>query len=97
MPSVKNILDERGEIYGEFLPLADVTQAIKRAYVRGDRWRHLAADQKEALELIATKVARIVSKSPDHTDSWADIAGYATLVAERLDYESPLTFGNSRE
>ena len=34
--------------------------------------------------MIVHKLARIVNGNPDKVDSWVDIAGYATLVAERL-------------
>lgn len=49
-----------------------------------DKWNSLAADQKEALEMIAHKVGRILNGDPNYDDSWIDIAGYATLVAKRL-------------
>jgi hypothetical protein len=45
---------------------------------------HLYPDQLQALDMIATKISRIVNGNPNHTDSWTDIAGYATLVADRL-------------
>ena len=35
--------------------------------------------------MIVTKIARIVNGSPDKVDHWVDIAGYATLVADRLE------------
>lgn len=41
-------------------------------------------DQKEALSMIFSKIARILNGDPDHIDSWHDIAGYATLVEDRL-------------
>jgi len=41
-------------------------------------------DQDEALDMIAHKIGRIVNGDPDYEDSWRDIAGYATLVADRL-------------
>jgi hypothetical protein len=44
----------------------------------------LEDDQIEALDMIASKIARIVNGNPDHVDSWVDIAGYAQLVADRL-------------
>jgi len=46
------------------------------------------ADQREALDMICHKIARIVNGNPDYADSWTDIAGYATLVAERLENDS---------
>jgi hypothetical protein len=46
--------------------------------------KKLDDDQSEALEMIAHKIARILNGDPNYVDSWLDIAGYATLVAERL-------------
>jgi len=34
--------------------------------------------------MIFSKIARILNGDPNHLDSWTDIAGYATLVADRL-------------
>lgn len=42
-------------------------------------------DQVEALEMIAHKIGRIINGDPNYADSWHDIAGYAKLVADRLD------------
>jgi len=41
--------------------------------------------QKEALEMILHKVARIVSGNPNHADHWHDIGGYSKLVEDRID------------
>jgi hypothetical protein len=49
-----------------------------------EQWQDLAPDQREALEMIQHKVARILNGDPSYHDSWHDIAGYATLVADRL-------------
>jgi hypothetical protein len=40
--------------------------------------------QREALEGVFTKIARILSGDPNHKDHWSDIAGGAHLVEERL-------------
>jgi len=50
-----------------------------------DRRPDLMPDQEEALSLICTKIARIVNGDPNHIDSWRDVAGYAQLVADRLE------------
>lgn len=42
------------------------------------------ADAVEALEMIAHKIGRILNGDPGYADSWVDIAGYAQLVADRL-------------
>lgn len=41
--------------------------------------------QREAIEMICHKLARIVNGDPYYADSWTDIAGYAKLVADRLE------------
>ena len=43
-----------------------------------------ALSKIEALDMICHKIARIINGDPNHLDSWQDIAGYARLVAERL-------------
>jgi hypothetical protein len=81
---VDAVLDKRGAFYGTFTGVARVAQHFKHCLKQGDSYHKLAPDQKEALDLIATKLARIVSGDPEYGDSWVDIAGYAKLVADRL-------------
>jgi len=85
-PSVNTILQERALQYGTFISLAKTAQEFKSVLYRelGSRNKRLADDQAEALDMILHKIARIINGNADHVDSWADIAGYATLVAERL-------------
>lgn len=86
---VGEILAERGERYGEFHGHASVTQQLKLTMKQHRKrggppvWRFLADDQREALEMIAHKIGRILNGDPDYVDSWDDIAGYAKLVADR--------------
>lgn len=84
---VTAILAERGSRYGKFTDHAEVTQTFKAIFRArmGEKWDALADDQKEALEMIAHKLARIANGDPDYADSWVDIAGYAKLVADRLE------------
>jgi hypothetical protein len=79
-------LEERGSRYGTFIGHALVTQELK-GVIRDQleiRNRTLADDQQEALEMICHKIGRIINGDPDYADSWHDIAGYAQLVADRL-------------
>jgi hypothetical protein len=78
-------LDERGTRYGKFKGHAEISQAIKSVMFNSRQDLELAADQREALEMIAHKIARIINGDPDYADSWVDIAGYAKLVADRLE------------
>ena len=80
-------LEERGKRYGVFAEHAEATQQLKRVisiYVRRRPVGFLAADQQEALDMICHKIGRIINGDPDYADSWHDIAGFAQLVADRL-------------
>ena len=83
---VGKVLDARAEQYGSFMQSSDTSVRIKgimhNAVARNAV--HLYPDQLQALDMIATKISRIVHGNPNHLDSWIDIAGYATLVADRL-------------
>jgi len=86
MNSIAELLTERGKRYGEFFGHAEVTMQLK-SVIRSfcaDRDRRLKCDQEEALDMICHKIGRILNGDPDYVDSWDDIAGYATLVADRL-------------
>lgn len=98
MTDLTALIAERTKHYGEFLPIAEVSQNLK-ACVRHciyDRDLKLQPDQIEALEMICHKMARIINGDPDYIDSWDDIAGYAKLVADRLqrDQRKALTKSN---
>ena len=80
---VDAILNERGSNYGSFKDVAGFAQEMKNA-IRMCNNSELDDDQIEALDMIASKIARIVNGNPNHLDSWIDIAGYATLVADRI-------------
>lgn len=83
---IEETLSERHDTYGYFIYLARVSQRLKKVLYNelAARKKDLAPDQIEALEMIMHKIARIVNGDADHIDSWHDISGYATLVADRL-------------
>lgn len=84
---VSKVLDERGNRYGKFVGHAEVTQELKRLIHDhlAQRNKRLDYDQLEALHMICHKIGRIVNGDADYADSWVDIAGYAKLVADRLE------------
>jgi hypothetical protein len=83
---VDETLDARAMDYGKFKDGAALMQGIKRLLADHARVhdKTFADDQWEALEMIVHKIGRIVNGNPDKVDSWVDIAGYATLIADRL-------------
>jgi hypothetical protein len=44
---------------------------------------------REALEMVAHKIGRILNGDPKYHDSWHDIIGYTKLVADRLRARHP--------
>jgi hypothetical protein len=80
-------LDARAVEYGKFIEGAEVMQMLKRVVqaALNNRDKVLAHDQAEALDMIIHKIGRIVNGNPDVVDHWLDIAGYAKLVADRLE------------
>lgn len=85
MADIKEVLEQRGNRYGEFLNQARISQAFKDTFHSGyTNYTNLSVDKREAIEMILHKIARILNGDPNYKDSWVDIAGYATLVAETL-------------
>jgi hypothetical protein len=82
--TIDEILTERGNRYGLFANHALVTQNIKRAMGEGVNWPNLPDDMKEALEMVAHKVGRILNGDPEYADNVIDIIGYMQLVLDRM-------------
>ena len=78
-------LQERGKRYGPFTGHAELTQNLKADMKEAPGWMRLNDSQKEALEMIAHKIGRILNGDPNYDDSWRDIAGYAQLVVDQLE------------
>ena len=87
MSNIDNTLNERGTRYGDFEDHAFITQDLKAVMQETPNWDALKADQKEALEMVAHKIGRILNGDPDYIDSWHDIIGYIRLVEQRLEKE----------
>ena len=82
--NIEDTLTERQKTHGSFRTHAAISQVLTGVMRSRQGWEKLEDDQREALEMIAHKVARILNGNPDTHDHWHDIAGYATLVADRL-------------
>ena len=85
--TIDAVLTERGSRYGAFTTHAEITQRLKMVAQKflHNSGKELDFDQQEALDMIFHKIGRIINGDPDYADSWVDIAGYAKLVADRLD------------
>lgn len=77
---IDDILNERQKTHGDFRYVADIAQELKSYMRKWDGWYRINTAQSEALEMIASKIARILSGNPNEPDHWRDIAGYAELA-----------------
>ena len=82
--NITDTLKERGARYGPFIESGRVAQNIKTALQDSVNWSTLDPDMKEAFDMFANKAGRILNGDPHYHDSWHDIVGYFTLVANRL-------------
>lgn len=83
--TLESILECRTARYGKFLDVAKISLELKCIVDNQKSRNRMQEDQLEALYMIMHKVARILNGDASYSDSWRDIAGYATLVADRLE------------
>ena len=75
------MLNEREKTHGQYATTAAMSQKLKTAMMLSKNWNRLTEPQAEAIEMIAAKLARILSGDPNFRDHWDDIAGYAQLAS----------------
>ena len=85
---VEDTLTERGKNYGDFTDNADYAQRIKQVFYDSKAWCTMPTYMQEALDLIASKLGRMLSGDPFYLDNWHDIGGYTTLVEQRIKQRS---------
>ena len=79
----KDILEERQKTHGDFTNVAAFSQTMKAFCREQMYWPCLSCEQRESIDNIIQKMARVFAGDPNFADHWADIAGYATL-SERV-------------
>ena len=84
MTQTEDILAERKKTHGEYYEHARATQKIVGAVSDERNWSTLTPIMLETVHMIAHKLGRIATGDPSAPDHWLDIAGYATLVHQRL-------------
>lgn len=84
MTDINQTLAQRAYTHGEFSLVAAVSQSIKESITMADP-SNMSNVQKEALDMIASKIARIVAGDNNEPDHWLDIEGYARLARMELE------------
>lgn len=86
MSNVNQTLEKRGEVYGNFSQGIELEAEIL-SLIKGRYYAEHADDMPEwnavAISKIVMKLSRL-AVSPNHIDSWHDIAGYAVLIETHL-------------
>ena len=83
--SIEEILKEREKTHGSFAIHSGVSQQLKVIVHYSGGWLNLNHMQREAVEMILHKIARIIAGNCNTKDHWDDIAGYSFLVSKTLD------------
>jgi len=84
MSKLDDTLAERGSRYGDFTDHARVAQRLQTTMRDESGWQACSDVQRQALTVIADKIARVLTGDPNYADNWHDIQGYAKLVEDRL-------------
>ena len=83
--NVHEMLEGRATRYGTFEGHARISQALKRAMQDSPNWSKLTDVQKEGLEMVQHKIARMLNGDPLYLDNIVDIVGYSTLVKDVME------------
>lgn len=78
--NAETLLTERGTTHGDFACNAIYGQELRGLFRSSPQWITMPPQHREALDMIATKVSRILSGQSEHEDHWSDISGYAELA-----------------
>lgn len=81
---VEATLAERQAQYGDFKDVAATTERLFAELKGGASFVDLSNEQRMAMYMICSKMARIVNGDVNHLDSWHDIGGYSKLIEDSL-------------
>lgn len=78
------LLDEREKTHGDYVEVCVLAQNIKKLLRGSKNWAKMPLTHKESVDMIASKLARILSGDFDEEDHWQDVAGYAILIVNQI-------------
>lgn len=73
---------ENEKTNGSFSATSTMSQTLKDVMRSSPNWDQLSDSQKESLELIAQRLARVLIGDRDYREHWNDVATYAVLGGE---------------
>lgn len=90
--TVKKILAQRQKTHGSFESHAAISQGLKAVMQASPNWNELTDVQREALEMMQHKVARLLNGDYTFLDHVVDIGGYNELMFNHMS-----GFGNGKK
>ncbi|MCC3246148.1 hypothetical protein LG047_12595 [Methylocystis sp. WRRC1] len=78
------LLAARETTHGDFGAVAELEQSLKELMRGAPNWERMPPTMRSALDLKATKLARLLCGDFAELEHWRDDAGYSKLVLERL-------------
>jgi hypothetical protein len=85
MTDIEEILKDRQRTHGSFPLHAIISQALKDTCRDAHVWHKLSMAQRESVDMICHKLARVLNGDPNEVDHWRDCEGYAHLITRELD------------
>ncbi len=82
--TVKKILAQRQKTHGNFESHASISQGLKAVMQASPNWNELTDVQKEALEMMQHKIARLLNGDYTFLDHVVDISGYNELMLNHM-------------
>lgn len=83
---MEKIHQERKNNYGSFKVNAAISQKLKVAIQVTPKYKDLSTTQKEGLDMVCSKLSRLLTGDCNHRDSWIDMIGFLNLIVEEMDY-----------
>ena len=80
------VLNERVRTHGDYNKTSYIAQKLKAVINQDEAILRIPVQQRESLDQICTKIARIISGDSNCKEHWEDIKGYAELVLEELNF-----------
>lgn len=78
----EKLIAERHNQHGDWREQALLAYNLKTLMHSNPHWSMLPPSKAEALDMIATKISRIISGNYSNEDHWDDIAGYVMLAKQ---------------
>lgn len=83
--NVNKMLEGRAARYGSFEGHSKIAQGLKSVMHNAPNWSKLTDVQKEGLEMVQHKIARMLNGDPTYLDNIVDVVGYSTLIKDVME------------